>query len=401
MSMSVLLARQPIVGRTGELFGYELLFRQPDGSGPGGDPGEAATATVLWNALVELGIDQFGFGHSLFVNVPDALVLSPALDAVPEDRLVVEILETTAGGGELREGLEGLRSRGIRVALDDFDPRTQASLLPHADFVKLEVDDPVVMADALEALGDRDRRSLIAERVETAEDVERCSRQGFGLFQGYYFARPALLEGKARKPAALGQMRTLARLQQDGMGIGDVEPLLSREPELCYRILRYATSAFVSRGRRVSTIREAAIAIGLRRLRSLAAMLVVAGLSEGEIARPTQSLVRARFCQRLADERGLEPGTAFLVGLFFELETLLGVTAEQLVEQIGVCDEAAEALVARTGPYGELLRNAIAYERDVPGPREEGADADLDEAQAYLKAVRWAEELYASAAQCA
>ena len=160
--MSVLLARQPIVDSKGELFGYELLSRQPDGSGPGQDPGASATATVLWNAMIELGVGSFGQGHALFVNVPDALIDSDALAAAPAECLVVEILE-------------------------------------------------------------------------------------------------------------------------DG---------------LCFRILRCATSAAGGRTRKVSTIREAVV--GLKRLRGLASMLVLSGLAGKDVARPTQALVRARFCQELA-----------------------------------------------------------------------------------------------------
>lgn len=391
--MSVLLARQPIVDSRGALYGYELLFRQPDGSGPREDPGTAGTATVLWNAMVELGIDQFGQGHLLFVNVPDALIGSDALEAVPADRLVVEVLETTSAGDQVEEGIAELRRRGIRVALDDYDPRAQASLLPQADFVKVEVDDPEAMGDTLEALGDAHQSQLIAERVETEDDVDRCRREGFGLFQGYYFSKPKPMEGKIRKPVALGQMRILAELQQEGVTVADVEPLLSQDPELCYRILHYASSAFVSRTRRLQTIREAAITVGMRRLRSLAAMLVVAGLSEGEVVRPTQSLVRARFCQELARRRELIAGTAFLVGLFFELDSLLGMSSEEMVEKIGVCDEAADALIARRGPYGEVLNTAVAYE---PQSGVESASSTVEEAQTYLEAVQWAETLFSS-----
>lgn len=397
--MSVLLARQPIVGLSGELFGYELLFRQPDGSGPGPDPGAAATATVLWNAMVELGVDQFGQGHSLFVNVPDALIDSDALEAVPADRLVVEVLETTDAGSDVEAGIASLRERGIRVALDDFDPKTQASLLPYADFVKVEVGDPELMAGAMEALGDEHQARLIAERVETADDVERCRREGFGLFQGYYYSKPKPMEGKVRKPLALGQMRILAELQDEGVTVGDVESLLAQDPELCFRILHYASSAFVSRTRRVSTIREAAVTVGMRRLRSLAAMLVVAGFSAGEIVRPTQSLIRARFCQELASQRRLVGGTGFLVGLFFELDSLLGMSSEEMVEEIGVCDAAAEALVSGEGPYGDLLATAIAYEPEAATGRARAVESTVEEARTYLESVQWAESLFAGSTQ--
>mgnify|MGYP006147059661 CR=1 FL=1 len=34
---------------------------------------------------------------------------------------------------------------------------------------------------------------LLAEKVETREQADVCRKLGFELFQGYFFARPALL----------------------------------------------------------------------------------------------------------------------------------------------------------------------------------------------------------------
>lgn len=389
--MPVLFARQPIADAQGQLFGYELLFRQPDGSGPGADPGAAGTATVLWHAMVDLGLDGFGQGRALFVNVPDAVLDSDALEAIPSDRLVVEILETTAGGEVVADGIRRLRDRGIRIALDDYCPRTQGGLLPLADFVKVEVGDDVATAAVLE---ERGHASLIAERVETVEDVQRYVKKGFDLFQGYFFSRPEPVEGKSRDPHVTAQMRLLSELQRVDIGLSDVEKLIRQDPDLCLRILRLASSAHSGRSRQVSCVREAAARIGMDRLRGLAASLVLSGLARGNVEKPARALIRAQFCQALAPRRSCSPDSAFLVGLFSELDEVRKMTAEDLAWELGLPDDAVDALHEGKGPVADLLRTAIAYEGEESSSP---LGASVEDARLYLECVQAAERLCASA----
>lgn len=393
LQMSVLLARQPIVNSHGQLFGYELLFRKADGRSPADDAGTQATATVLWNTMIEIGVDRFGQGYPLFVNVPDALLGSAALDAVPKNRLVVEVLETTQGGADIRDELLDLQHRGIRVALDDFCEGAQTALLPLVDFVKIQVEDRGALETARRLNQKLKGQRLIADRIETAADVEHCGAMGIDLFQGDHFARPRPIEGPKDRVSTIVRMRLLAALQDDEVSVAEVERVLGQDPELCFRVLRYATSAFAGRSRRVSTIREALVTGGLSRLRSLASALVMSGMASGDLWRPTQSLIRARFCQELADRRGLLTGTGFLVGLFSGLPAVLQATPEELVREIHVSDEVACALVGHEGPFGKLLETSLAFEGS-----ERALDAvssNLTEARLYLESVRWAEELAA------
>ncbi|MCV2395726.1 EAL domain-containing protein [Actinotalea sp. M2MS4P-6] len=151
---------------------------------------------------------------SIHVNVAAAQLEHPhfvehVVDAItagglPADRLVLEITETRMPNLDsvLSLGLDELRRRGVRIAMDDlgtgYAGLKQLSELP-LDIVKLDREfvshggrDPrrdAVMRAVLglsEALG----VEPVAEGVETAAQAEMLRRAGYRTAQGFWFGRP-------------------------------------------------------------------------------------------------------------------------------------------------------------------------------------------------------------------
>ena len=124
--------------------------------------------------------------------------------------LILEITESVVvGEGESRVGiLRELREQGVRFALDDFGTGySSLSYLKHLPVGMLKIDrsfverigedaeDAVLIAGVVgiaHGLGLR----VLAEGVETAEQLERVKALGCELAQGYHFARP-MPSGKA------------------------------------------------------------------------------------------------------------------------------------------------------------------------------------------------------------
>lgn len=125
-------------------------------------------------------------------------------DHVPYHRLVVEITEHApiADYDLLQSGLGPLRSRGVRVAIDDAGAgyssfRHILSVQP--DLIKLDISitrgidsDPSrrALASSFVSFATEIGATLVAEGVETPAEVEALRLLGVGTAQGYLFARP-------------------------------------------------------------------------------------------------------------------------------------------------------------------------------------------------------------------
>src|SRR2546425_838218 len=188
----VLLSRQPIYHADTSVFGYELLFRDSDVDSASYADGSKATAQVIVNAMMEIGMDQMVGRHLAFINFERQLLMGGYCEALPHERVVLEILETVVPDAALLKKLDQLRAKGYRIALDDFVcAEPYLPLLEFANFVKMDLlaADWADIDRALAIIG-KYPVELIAEKVEKREQVEQCKESGFRYFQGYFFCRP-------------------------------------------------------------------------------------------------------------------------------------------------------------------------------------------------------------------
>ncbi len=159
--------------------------------------GNRATSTVLMNAFTQGELETVSEGKPLFINfTADMLSNDLPFDA---SRLVVEILEDTPVDDTIRDCLQQLRLRGFTLALDDYaEVNVDHPYLPLVDIVKLEY--PYYCNETFKHIVEQLRRhyphlKILAEKLETEDDLHCCQRAGCDLFQGYFLARPQIMLG--------------------------------------------------------------------------------------------------------------------------------------------------------------------------------------------------------------
>ena len=98
------------------------------------------SASTLTGALTDIGLDAIVGDRPAWVNVGDAFLIDDLTAALPPQRTVIEVLETTTATPGIMGALMRLREEGYRVALDDFVFRPELeSLVELADVVKVDV----------------------------------------------------------------------------------------------------------------------------------------------------------------------------------------------------------------------------------------------------------------------
>lgn len=192
----VFLGRQPILDRWLHVVAYELLFRAGAAGAAEVDDDSFATAQVIRQAFREVGIRTVVGDCAAFINVDAPTLLGRAIEALPPERVVIELLETISVDAQIVRRCRELKDRGYRLALDDFTRYETCfePLLEVVDIVKVDVLrlDRAYLARLVARLRPWSLQ-LLAEKVETRQDMRACLDLGFNLFQGFYFGRPAML----------------------------------------------------------------------------------------------------------------------------------------------------------------------------------------------------------------
>lgn len=390
-----LVARQPIYDTGMAVVGYELLYRGSEQARQAqiDDPIQA-TLTVLANTL-EIGLDRLTAGMPIHINFPRELLVSDSPIPLPADRVVVEVLEDVPDEPQVLAALARLRKHGHRIALNDYSPTaTGPALLEVADIVKLvtrnrtrEQLEPMVRS--LKARG----LQLIAEEVETVEQFEQCSELGFDQFQGYFLQHPQTFRTQRVPASRLGMLRLVAALNGDVDSFEEIEKLVSQDVSMPYRVLRCINSSYYNLPRRIDSIHQAIVILGIDNLRRLCTLVAMQTFAERPPSLFVNALVRGRMCEQLARLAGVkDTGPYFITGLFSLLDVLTGMPLPELMNELPLTSAVERALLREEGPIGAALTCTRAYERGAwEKVQFEKLDAALIRA-AYVDAVFWAED---------
>ncbi|MDB6091487.1 MAG: hypothetical protein JWN85_4271 [Gammaproteobacteria bacterium] len=394
--IEVFVARQPIYDAAMAVVAYELLYRRSPGDAKAQvtDPGQA-TLQVVTNAALEIGLERLAGGLPIHVNFPrELLVAVPNLPLRPE-LVVIEVLEDVRAEPKVIEGIKVLRARGHRIALDDYsrqvsDPR----LLDFADIAKLEIThlEPQELEQLVKELKARGLE-LIAEQVETVEQFEHCVELGFNGFQGNFLQHPQTFRAKRVPSSRLSTLRLVASLQNADYSLDEVELLLSQNVSMSYHVLRCINSSYYNLPRKVDSIRQAIVILGIDSLRQLCGLLCLQGFDDRPPSLYVHAMTRARMCEQLGRLGGAKDcGPFFITGLFSLLGVLVGLPTQKIVEELPLSAAIARALLAGEGALGEALQCTRAYERAAWSHVVYGAvPAHLIRA-AYVDALFWAEQ---------
>lgn len=388
------IARQPILCASGETYGYELLFRSSNSNAydPSVD-GKTATSNVLFNAVVEVGMDNLVGNGLAFVNLTDDFLVSPdLLEILPPGRCVLEVLEDVIVTDEVVAGVEKLIAKGHVIALDDFVDKEQfARLLPLAQIIKYDITQHS-MADLKayrledEAAG---RRSLV-ERVETHEEFEELCSYGFHYFQGYFFAKPKIISGAKLPANRVALVQLMAEINNPNSTIEELAEIVERDVSLGVRTLKYVNSPMNGLRAEVTSIQHAAVLLGRELISNWVTLLVMSQMDDKPSEVIKLALTRAKFCQQIADRNSLSTATYFTFGLLSLLDVFMGQSMQDALGSVAVSDDLHEELVNRTGEGGKMLGLLEAFEK---GESINPTDTDeIEMGQIYQSAVAWSEE---------
>ena len=310
---------------------------------------------------------------------------------------MVEVLEDVAHDPEVVAGCRSLVDSGYTLALDDYvwedddDP-----LLELASIVKLDV----LTLDA----GPTGPRHRAPGRLwcrtggregRDALELNACRELGFDLYQGYLLSRPEIVEGHALSPRKLTCLRVIEKLCDPSTSAGEIETIVQSDVALSYRFLRVA-GAGASRGlfRRLSSVRDAVVLLGQRRLRAWVTLMLLDGAGDGSNERLNIAMTRARMAELMAEPRGPSMAdSAYTVGLVSALDLLLHASLTHIVEGLSLSSELEDALLGHTGVLGAVLADVLAWE--VGGESFQGCSgtrpAELE--RCYVQALAWANEV--------
>ncbi len=361
------IARQPILYSNKELYGYELLFRDGEKNAFPGIPDEEATSRLIVEQQFDGDIRNLVGDKLAFINFSRDSLIEEHPKLLPPRNVVIEVLETVEPDDEIIAVCKDLKGRGYRLALDDHDFNKAWHPWVHLfDIIKIDITQ-FSRTELTRLLAESDFQSvqMLAERVETEEEFSFFQCLGFSLFQGYFFAKPQMIRKQAMPANKLSIIQLLALVSMETVDFDELVNVISMDPGLSFKLLRFINSVSFALSRKISSLKQALVYLGQKEIKKFVALVSLASLGGADrIAAISLAASRAIFCDAIAglvDDKQIK-NSAFLIGLFSMIDTLLEDSMENILQLLPVDDAIRDALLENEGLGAEILQLAKYFE---------------------------------------
>ncbi|MFT8871213.1 MAG: HDOD domain-containing protein [Sporolactobacillus sp.] len=401
--MDIYVARQPIYRSNMTVFGYELLYRSDLHNEYKGSNDEKATATLLTNSVLVMNFNELISDKKGFINFSGPLLEQRLPQLLPNDKLIIEILERVTFTEDVLEACRALKGQGYMLALDDFalEPAVIASgIVELADIIKIEFS-RVSLAQQLSFMSKyRSSVTFLAEKIATIEEFELAKRLGYSLFQGFYFSHPKMLNATDITANRQNTLQILSELDTSEPNFFKLARIFQNDLGLMYKILRLANTTNYGSKFSINSVQAALARIGTKDLRQWMHILLmrdITNVQNEELIQ--QSMIRAKMLEQLAFELHLTRDTSayFIAGMFSSLDVLTNQTMAEVTAELPLPRIVKDALNGVRNPLRIHLDSVLAFERadwqtffqylrqfGIPEGRYMGT---------YLTAIKWQKNL--------
>ncbi|MDK2957048.1 MAG: hypothetical protein PWQ57_2544 [Desulfovibrionales bacterium] len=350
---NVFVARQPIFNRRRNLWGYEVFIRHCGENQCSSIDDEAYADSALIADGYSVGAKGLGPDKFICINIGSRAILENAHLALPNQSVVLEI-KAVDDISQAKALLEQVKKQGYRVRLSYSKVLGEnESILQLAHCIKVDFFD----FEPKEIIGIRSKLKkydgeLIAANVDDWQSFEGAKVLGFNYFQGCFFSQPEIVPGRKVSNERTSFLRLLRVLADEDIQPQKVLAVISSEPTLAYRLLRYINSPAFGVSNEISNLDRAVCMLGFQPLRSwaLAACITCVDDSDKGSALGWYSLHRAQFL-RLAAENdlisGWSPESSFLLGLFSNIDAVFGAPMEDILDDLPLSEVLKDALLGK------------------------------------------------------
>lgn len=398
--MDIFIARQGIYDINDNVIAYELLYRDSlkNNFNPLIEENEA-TYSVIQN-ISSFGLDNLTDNKKAFVNFTEELIKENIATLLPNDKVIVEILENVKPTSDIIKSLIKLKDLGYVIALDDIDDfKSILNFIGIVDIVKVDfrLTNREIRKD-IEFICKKYNIDLLAEKIETKEELQEAKKLGYKYFQGYYYSKPSIFLGKDLSVKNTSIFMLLAELLKEEFNIDKVESIMKNDIALTYKFLKFINSSYFNFLQEVKSIKQAIVLIGRDELKKWLSIITFVSMSPENNEYAKNIIIRAKFCEEIAREiKYKEEAYAFMVGLFSNIHMMIEKDIEYVVKTLPLNIEIKNALLGNENILKNILDITIAYENiDKEEILKLSEKISIDKnklVELYYKSIEWSDKI--------
>jgi len=364
----VYLGRQPILDKKGELVAYEILYRDSNKE-TNITNDRFASASVISSVLNKFGTGAILGDRPAFVKIDEKFLLHDIILSVPKEFFIFALFNSIELNERVVERIQKLHKKGYRLAINDIvlnekNMQQYEDVLNEISFIKINLDHKVSLkTDKYISQLQAKNIKIIAAKIENNEDYALAKKLGCNMFQGYFFAKPNIIENAKYESSQMNVLRLYNMLITD-TNIDEITQEFENNYEITVQLLRFINSASFSFRNRISSIHHILMLVGRIPLSQwLMLMIYSKSVSKGKKHSPLMLMVKNRTELMENILKVVDPnvksnalGEAYFTGVLSLIDTLFGVELEDILKKMNISDDVKGALLHDEGVLGDIYK---------------------------------------------
>jgi c-di-GMP phosphodiesterase len=367
MSTHTFLNRQPIFDSNETIVYYDLFYMDRNLESEFIDD-RYATATVLTAVLNNIGVKTVAGDHRVIIKADHTFLLHELIFSIPKELFIIAILEYVELTNTVIERIRELYERGYTLALNDLALTAEnidkyAPILNNISLIKV---DTVRTGNALlerffPALKAYNLKT-IATQLETKDSFKFCKTLGFDYFEGYYFAKPVIMNNASLDAQQIGVLHLISLLMGD-TNIDTIVIEFEKNYSLTIQLLKFINSGAFHFREKLTSIKHILTLLGRQKLAQWLMLMIYAKsiVSNSSMESPLLLLVKNRTEMMHNLLLAIVPNAdtqyqsqAYFVAVLSLSDTLFGVPISMILDELNVDEQVRKALLQKEGMLGEI-----------------------------------------------
>ncbi len=318
-------------------------------------------------------------GGEVCINAAGEGLLQGLLGAAPPANMMIEVPAFMAADPANAAALQAVHAAGSTLLVKGRPvvalPR---DVLPCFKHSIIDYDDDRRTSAAAPA-GQERRITHMQSGVRTLAEMEDSFKRGASAVLGWPTEDVPVKSGAGKQaPPALQVIVDLIKKVDQQQPIDKLEAVLTNDPTLAFRLLRYINSPAFGLRVEISSFRHAIMMLGYQKLKRWLALLL-ATASKDTNMKPVMfaAVRRGLFMEQLVRGSGDDDlrSEMFLCGVFSLLDRLMGQPFAEMLKTIPVPERVFQALVHDSGPFRPYIDVVRAVEQESLYDIRDAADA--------------------------
>lgn len=367
---SLYVSKQKILDKVNKTVAYELVFKDSSNKPIGFSNSLKATAQLIMNTINTTELDKLLDEHSMaFINVDEVTLTKGILDVLDKKRFVLNILEDIKLTEEVITQIVKYKKKGFQFSIEHFDSSARMiqkfkRLFNFIDIIKMDIITSEM--ENLERVMDKfkeTRIKLLAQGVESKEDLEDCKELGFDYFQGDYLDRPEVISiGGSNEPAQIIVLQ-LIKIIKDNDTTEELESFIKKQPDLSYKLIQFFNK-IANLNIKVESLTQVITMMGRNKLLRWLLVYLYSEVSEAGASKTILDLALRRAESMEAEADISNKDKAYLAGMFSLLSSIFDTEIQVLMSYVNMDEEITKLILYKKGIFTLSLQRAEAAEKE-------------------------------------